>query len=100
MTESAFVYAPRAPHPDSLANPWLTICSADGTLLAHYCTRHRCGGVYDLQLHAWTLYTPMTAEEFIGALPSIGVKVSDTAALQVWIDAITAALAQQQIGRH
>lgn len=89
-TDTAFIFQPRAPHADSLADPRFTITSACGSLLAHYCSRHQCGGVYDLTARAWTLYTPMTAGEFIGALPKIGVKIADTAALQIWMDSISA----------
>lgn len=89
-TDTAYIFQPRAPHADSLADPRRTIRSACGTLLAHYCSKHQCGGVYDLTLRAWTLYTPMTAEEFICTLPKIGVRIADTTALQVWIDSISA----------
>jgi len=84
------IFAPRAPHPASLADQNLTISNEDGTLLTHYCPLHKVGGIYDLESHAWTLYTPMTAAQMIAALPKLGVRVADGTALQTWIDAITA----------
>lgn len=95
MTDAtASVYAPRAPHPDSLADPRLMIRDTSETLLAHYCHRHRVGAVYDLRSQAWSMFTPMTAQEFIGSLPKLGVHLADTSDLQSWIDAITAMPAQ------
>lgn len=89
MSETAFVFEPRAPHADSLANPRLMIRDRSGKLLVCFCPRHMVGGVYDLEVRAWTLYTPMEPCEFIAALPNLGVQLADGPDLQVWLDAIS-----------
>lgn len=87
-TACAQVYVPHAPHAESLADPRLTIRDDAGSLLVHYCPRHCCGGVYDLETGVWSLYSPMTAVELLAALPRLGVRIADEPALQAWLDAI------------
>ena len=85
-------FLPRAPHPDSLADQRLSITDAGGTLLVHYDPRHRCAGIwYPAPIAKWTIFTPVSVEEFLAALPRLGVQIADGPALQKWLDAIAQA---------
>lgn len=91
MTESATaVYAPKVPSHDTLTNPSMMIRDATGAVLCVYCPKNKCGGLYDLQLHGWTIFGPLTADEFVRALPRLNVRIADGPDLQVWLNAIAA----------
>ena len=95
MNETALVYAPRAPHPDTMSDRNLMIRDASGFALIVYCPRHRVGGIYDTRAPCWNLFGPNTPTEFVGSFERLGVSIADGAGLQRWMDAIAAAMPSQ-----
>ncbi|HEY4340534.1 MAG TPA: hypothetical protein VGM97_11365 [Steroidobacteraceae bacterium] len=94
MTEKTGVtrtFVPKAPHRDSLANHRLSITDEGGTILVHFCPINACGAVWYPNLGKWVIYTPVSAAEFAAALPKLGVRLADAAALQAWLDEIMVA---------
>lgn len=81
---------PRAPHPDTLRDPQLTILDSSGTCLICYCPRHRCGAIYHIEIAVWSMEQPIGFSEFLRALKARNLIVEDSEDLQRWIDACTA----------
>jgi hypothetical protein len=91
MTErTTRVFAPKAPHPDSLADPELTIGDADLSVMIHYDPRNRVGGIYYVELQNWSLHSPINFAGFIDHVQRTGLRIPDGADLQRWLDRIEA----------
>ena len=73
---------------ESWRDPATKILSADQQYLVAYCPRHRVGGVYRLDPGLWAIYTPLSAQEFLGSLQSRGIALPEGWDLQRWLDAI------------
>jgi hypothetical protein len=95
MSESAYVYAPRAPHPDTLADRNLLIRDATGNALIVYCPRHLVGGIFDTRAPCWNLFGPITPTEFVSSFERLGILIADGLDLQRWFDNIAAAMPPQ-----
>ncbi len=91
MTESA-LKAPRptAPHPDTLADPLMTIADAEQGRLVCYCPRNRCGAVLHIEAGLWAIYSPMSVGEFINTIGQRGIALPQGPDLERWLAAIGA----------
>jgi hypothetical protein len=92
MTAKMRVHPPLGLHADTLERPENLILARgpSGDLLVAYCRRNRVGGVWHRDAAMWTLWSPIGAPEFIGALSARGIEVADGGhALEVWLDAVT-----------
>lgn len=95
MNERSVIYAPRAPHPSTMADRNLMIRDATGCALIVYCPKHMVGGIYDTRAPCWNLFGPITPTEFVGSFERLGVSICDGPDLQRWMDTIAAAMPPQ-----
>lgn len=91
MTETAIkAPVPRAPHPDTLADPDLTIMDVDRGRLICYCPRHRAGAVLHVEAGLWAIYTPLGVDEFIATIGERGIALPKGDDLARWLTAVGA----------
>lgn len=94
------VPAPRLPHPDSFADPHLSITDEDATVLLTYCPRNQVGAIFNIGNQRWSVYSPLSLHTFLDLIPRLGFKLAETPALQEWLDAISAGAQQPSSRGH
>lgn len=90
MNRRISVFAPKAPHPDSLADGELIIQNDAQQLLVMYCPRNRTGGLYYVEMGTWALQTPIAFGDFLAFLKQRDIQLPDGPDLQRWLDRVEA----------
>jgi hypothetical protein len=91
IEKSLQVPPPLAPHPQTLADPLMTIEAPDQRALLCYCPRHWCGAIFDIAGACWLIYTPLSFNQFCETLVDMEILPPAGQALDAWLTAIQAA---------
>lgn len=74
---------PLGPHPHTWGEPKALICSDDGKQIVVYCRRTSCGAVYETDCDIWTMWSPISLEDFVTVLKLHKKFASDQ--LDAWV---------------
>jgi hypothetical protein len=88
---SMAIPVPKAPHPDTLADPHLTIASAEQDKLICFCPRNKCGAVLHVASGLWAIYSPLSFIEFYNTIGERGIELPKGHDYELWMQSVALA---------